>query len=252
MRNLVVVLAMAVVMVIFSSAVFAATEQAEDSLGVTFQSGVVSKFVDENGAVLLGKSAVQSELVVPIGKGFYGYIWNSIGIGDSKADEIDFGFGWEGELAGVTMDAGALYVDLVGLGKFEKTDLWQPYVKVSKSFPLDSAGSNKLTPYILAEYFIPNGTKEFNGGLYVHGGIEYGWEGKNFSLKQKLDLLCDSGVFGFEKAVIGSYEGRMDVAVTNWFGLYGNVRLVTPISQVSSDDGRKFEVIPGGGIKFQF
>lgn len=222
----------------------------EESSAVTFQSGVVSKYVDENGSVLLSKPAVQSELIISIGKGFYGYVWNSIGIGDSKVDEINFGLGWEGEFAGFKIDSGVLYVDLVGLGKFEKTDLWEPYVKVSKAFSLDEAEKNTLIPYVLTEYFITNGTKEFNGGLYLHGGIEYVWNGKDVLLKQKLDVLYDDGVFGFEKSVVGSYEGRVDVAIAKCFGIYGGVRLVTPITHVS--DGRKFEAIPTGGITVKF
>lgn len=224
----------------------------EESSVVSFQSGVVSKFVDENGSVLINGPASQSELIVLLGdKGFYGYAWNSMGLNKRTANEIDLGFGRDGELvAGISCDAAVFFVNLEGLGRIERTDLWEPYVKLYKAFQIDD--KNTVTPFVLGEYFFTNGTKQFDGGLYVHAGVEHSLKEGKVSLKNKLDILYDDGVFGFQRAAIGSYEGKVDYSFTKSLGVYGGVRLSQPLSSVSEKDGREFQSIASAGITLKF
>jgi hypothetical protein len=235
-----------VVFFLGTGAAFAAEEEKTEPVG-TVTSQLLSAYVDDNGAKYVGSAASQSAACFNLFGGSWLEIWNSQSLRTSKGNEIDLTLGLTKEISEVEFEVGVSYVDLDTLLKVNRGDAWKGYVSAKKSF---KAGEQTLTPFVKVHGYLPvKGNSADEKGINVMTGLEHSVpfaEKINFS--HKAYVLYDDGAIGYDTAVIGSYEAGIEAKLVGSLALTLSTKVTTPLSAVN--DGRKTEIVPAFGIKF--
>ncbi len=231
---------------------------AADHVSVTSTSKLLSRYVGNNGAVLYNKPVVQTDVFVLLPRGFYADLWWSTGLdstfSNDGGDEIDWNVGWSGQIgAGVVFDVGVSFLDLAELfrGRGPIPDFVQPYTGIEKTFT--PSESHSLTPYLRIEFLLPV-RDDVRKGMYVHLGLKHTWKATEFLvLNQKAFVLYDTGVAGFDPALIGQYQTSFDWSLSKRWTLSAPIfKFSIPLSSVSSTDGRESKMVYGFGLSFLF
>jgi len=277
-------LMMVVTFVLFCPVVWAGNEIVETEKEIqetlneswlSFEIGtkVLSKYVDNNGLELSNRTVVQSHLLVTLThgplSGIYGEIWHSCGTDDRNlqstyADELDGTIGWSGDVGPLEIDAGLSYIDTINFGK-PKGDVFQPFVEVSKTFPLfkqeDGPDCEKqlqktIRPFLSAQFSIPvDGNEEgLSSGNSLFAGVELSAQvTDNLRLVPKICFVFDDGIYGYESAITGDYEITAEYQANDYVTVFATARLVDPLME-SNGPGmeREEHLIYGGGIIFTF
>jgi hypothetical protein len=217
---------------------------------------VLSQYVGTTGVVYYDRPVLQSDIFVLLPRGFYFDIWWSTGFDDNFSgnfdDELNWTLGWSRQLpAHLTLDLGIVYYDTYEL--FDSPgpvgDTLQPYLQISRGFNIGHAHS--FIPFVRLEYQSPL-KKGMSSGLYTQIGVGHTWSITNMlSLGHELRLLHDSGAFGFESALIGSYKAGVSFKPFSALMLtLPSVQIISPLTDVS--DERETEIIYGFGLNFTF
>lgn len=222
---------------------------------VTFSSKYYSKFVGDTGTVSYDRPVIQNELNVSLPKGFYANLWYSMslahmGLDTNDGNEFDPTIGWSGDVAGVTLDAGITYFDILPVGTFGRGDVWQPYVEFNKEFALNKA--HGITPYVKTEYGIPvQGNAREDKGLHVHSGLRHKWQiADKLGLSQQAEFTFDDGAFGYSRAWVYSHTLTVAYSVTDWLSLEVCGKVYVPMEK--ADEGHSTQVVGNAGFKVFF
>ncbi len=233
-----------------------AAEPGRPFFEVNFSTKVLNQYVGDTGVVAYNRPVSQNDLTIThIPSGIYLDIWQSIslnhvGRSTNLGNEIEYFLGWSGDIAGIEMDAGVAYFDLITLFKMPEGDVIQPYIELNKKF--DVTERHTLTPYVRAEYGIPakGNAKEFKG-LYVYSGLKHGWQvSKDVSVNQKAAIIFDDGAYGADRAWVGAYEIAPSYRIKEWLSIDLTGKVIGPFTNVT--DGRKTQFIGGGGVSVNF
>jgi hypothetical protein len=225
-------------------------------LEINFSTKVLNQYVGDTGVVAYNRPVSQNDLTIThVPSGMYLDIWQSVslshpGRSTNYGNEIEYYAGWSGEIAGIGVDTGVGYFDLITLFSMPEGDVIQPYIELNKKF--DAAEGHTLTPYVRAEYGIPakGNAKEFKG-LYVYTGLKHGWQiSKDVSVSQKAAIIFDDGAYGADRAWVGAYEIASSYRITEWLSFDLSGKIIGPLTKVT--DGRKMELIGGGGFSVNF
>jgi len=227
----------------------------------TISSMVFSKCVDDAGVVAHNKPVVQSDLTIThLRSGVYVDIWHSMsltqgGISNNYGNEIDYSIGWSGDFAGIGIDAGVTYIDVIDLFTMPVGDVIQPYVELSRKFEVNDR--NMITPFIKTEYGTPaKGNARELKGLHIHSGLKHNWNvKKRLTVTQQFVLTFDDGAFGANRAWIGAYDLSpsyrfLEKKLYN-LSLDLSARVIGPIAD-SKNDTRKLQLIGGVGLSVNF
>lgn len=233
-----------------------AAEPGRTLFEINFSTKVLNKYVGDTGFVAYNHPVSQNDLTIThVPSGIYLDIWQSISLSHSGrstnyGNEIEYFLGWAGDIAGIGVDTGVAYFDLITLFNMPEGDVIQPYIELNKKF--DVAGRHTLTPYVRAEYGIPakGNANEFKG-LYVYTGLKHGWQiSKNVSVSQKAAIIFDDGAYGADRAWVGAYEISPSYRITEWLSFDLSGKVIGPFTNVT--DGRKAQFIGGAGFSVNF
>jgi len=223
---------------------------------IIFSTRVLNQYVGDTGVVFYNRPVSQNDLTIThVPSGIYLDFWQSISLSHSGrstnfGNEIEYYAGWAGEIAGIGVDAGVAYFDLITLFNMPGGDVIQPYIELNKKF--DVAEGHTLTPYVRAEYGLPaKGNARELKGLYVHAGLNHDWQmSKDVSVSQKAAIIFDDGAYGADRAWVGAYEISPSHRITDWLSFDLSGKIIGPLTNVT--DGRKMELIGGGGFSVNF
>jgi hypothetical protein len=251
MKTIIIAVIFSLVFVGFS---FAAED--EKSPTVTFSTKVFSKYVGEAGGLWSDKPVLQSDLTVNVGKGFYFGVWHSMslsnpGTSTDCGNENDPYIGWSGDAFGLNVDLMMTYFDIVPVFNYPDGDSLEVSVKVGKMF--DVSDKHSLTPYVNVKYGFPvhDTGEEGLDGTYIYLGLVHNWAVTDkFSVTQKGVLVIDTGAYGGDSGLLGSYELKGSYAFTKWVSLEVSGKAIGPLSKIN--DGRKAHLIGSAGLVFSF
>lgn len=253
MNQIGLLLAMASFLFVFESN---AAEPKGKVFEINLSTKVLNQYVGDTGVVVYNRPVSQNDLTIThIPSGIYLDIWQSISLNHSGrstnfGNEIDYTLGWSGDIAGIGIDTGVAYLDLITLFKMTEGDVVQPYIELNKK--LDIAERHTLTPYVRVEYGIPakGNAKEFKG-LYVYTGLKHGCQvSKNISISQKAAIIYDDGAYAADRAWVGTYEIAPSYRITDWLSFDLTGKIIGPFTNVN--DGRKTQFIGGGGFSVNY
>lgn len=233
-----------------------AAEPGRPLFEINFSTKVVNQYVGDTGVVAYNRSVSQNDLTIThVPSGIYLDIWQSISLSHSGrstnyGNEIEYYLGWSGEIAGIGVDAGVAYFDLITLFEIPEGDVIQPYIELNKKF--DVAERHTLTPYVRAEYGIPaKGNAKEIKGLYVYTGLKHGWQiSKDVSVIQKATIIFDDGAYGADRTWVGAYEIAPSYRMKEWLSIDLSGKVIGPFTNVT--DGRKTQFIGGAGFSVNF
>jgi len=256
MRGLAKRVLITLVVVFIGTGVLIPQAKAEGA-SVTVSTKVLSQYLGSDGAIFHDKPVLQTDVFIQLPRGVYIDFWHSVGLDGTDmssdyGDEIDYTLGWSGTLKGFVLDTGVSYFELVELLDIPQGDVIQPYIEVSKGFNTNK--SQSLTPYFRVEFPFPAKGSSPEKGILTYGGLRHTWQGSPMlTMNQEVYVLRDDGAFGFDSAVVGQYHIRLS---WNYFKRINidflSLDVSTPLTSVSDADGRKTEVVVGGGLTFNF
>lgn len=240
--------------VFLAGSTFAAEE--EKAPVVSFSTKFFSKYVDDAGWLWSYKPVLQTELTLDVGKGFYVGMWHSTSIRNPGTTE-DFGnendpyIGWTGNIHSIDIDLCFTYIDIVPVFEYADGDTVEFSAKVAKTF--DIAEKHTITPSVNVKYGFPvsNTEEEELDGVYVYVGLEHAWMlTEKFSVSQKGVLVIDTGAYGGDSGLLGSYEFKAAYAFIKWASLEISGKAIGPLTRIN--DGRKAHLIGSAGLVFSF
>lgn len=239
-----------IILIAFAGKGYAAEEDEKAGPVFTVASQLLSKYVDDNGAKYTSGAVLQSSALANLPLGVWFEAWNSKSLRISERNELDLTLGMTKEIFGIEVEVGVAYVNLERLMKSNQGDLWKGYASMKRGFKI--ADSQTMAPFVRIQGYLPvRGSSADEKGFNATLGIEHGVDmtkGVNFS--QKTSFLYDDGALGFDRAVIFGYEAGLEAKICGPASLTISGRITTPISAVN--DGRKTEIIPAVGVKFNF
>jgi hypothetical protein len=241
---------------IFVACECSAVESDRALLEINFSTKVLNRYIGDTGVATYNHPVSQNDLtIIHVPTGFYLDIWQSIstshsGRSTNYGNEIEYFLGWSGEIAGIGMDTGIGYFDLITLFAMPGGDVVQPYVELTKK--INVTDQHAITPYVRAEYGIPaKGNAKELKGLYVYSGLKHGWQiSKDFSINQKVSIIFDDGAYGVDRAWVGAYEISPSYRIIEWLAFDLSGKVIGPFSNTT--DGRKTQFIGGAGFSVNF
>ncbi len=217
---------------------------------------VKDKYLLGKDIVAYNKPVVQTDLFIPLIKGFYLDLWWSSGFNKNLNggfdDEIDYTVGWSGEVKNLNLDLGVAYYNLFNLGRVAG-DILQPYFEFGKSFRIKE--QHLLTPYFRTEIYFPVEWKGVDAkrGALIFGGVKYEWQALEYlTVSQKLAMVYDTGTFiASDRGFLGDYNLALSWKVTEKMSIdLPTFRAIVPLSNLN--DGRETKTVFGTGITFKF
>lgn len=163
--------------------------------------------------------------------------------------EVDVPLGWNGKFCGFKLNVEASHIDVTPLSQISG-DVIQLSGMVSRNFT--TRKHHSLEPFFWVRHALPIKSSGPKQGTFLHEGLRYAWTGKGrFSLGSTIELMHDSGAFSFNKAFLmkAGLDGSWKMS-KHWKLQFPAIRYSVPITHVT--DGRKPQVILGGGIAYHY
>ncbi len=214
-----------------------------------------SKFLGLDGAVFHPSPVQQSSISITFENGIYAGLWHSMpmtttGMSPNFGNEIDVFVGWSGTYKGLNLSADAIYINVASLKKVPRGDLVQMIGTVGKTLKVSPRQTFKH--YFALRLAVPVRGNVPIGGWFTHSGLQYEisdiWR---FGISSNIELLRDSGAFGFKQGYIGRSSLTVSTKLRKGVTLNApSFAASTPISR--TQDGRKTEIVPGAGLAFSW
>lgn len=226
--------------------------RANHTLHLDISTLTLPQYLGLNGGIFHPAPVQQTSVTVSLPKGFYVGVRNSVPLGDRQRSpnfgyELDYSAGWNGKFHGFNLNGDVTYIDVFPLGRI-RGDVLQLSWKVSHAVALTKHHS--LEPFVWIRCAMPTRGTTPTRGTFLHEGVGYAWTGvSNFSLNASVDLMHDTGAFGFDRGYFGKagVDGSWKL-LEHWKIQFPVIRYSIPITHVS--DGRQSQLILGGGIAY--
>ncbi len=223
---------------------------------LAFSTKILPRYVSgSSGAVFYDRPVLQTDLFLTMPHGLWFDLWLSKGLDDfglaeNYSNEVDYGFGWTGEIKTLCITAGVYYFDLMKVLRVPSGDLVQPFLEVSKTFSLTK--THTVSPYGRFEYLFSADQKIWSGTRnFSHAGLKHGWKiSQKWSISQRMNLIYDSGgLGGAENTTLGQYGLTVNWMVTENFTVNPLIYTFSaPLNPVN--DGRTAQNVIGFGISY--
>lgn len=232
---------------LIACALCAIAAPATAQISVDITTGVRSEYtLIYSGIVAYDEPVVQGDLWWTLPRGFWADMWYSTDfqLQDNFGRELDYGFGWSGD----HVQVGGYYFDI--MQQFTGNpdgDVVDIFVKWSTSIEL---GSNRLSPFIEANYFfMTRGPASYNGSQ-PNAGISHHWSIlKSLNVDQDVALVYDGSLFGSDRGFVGRYQASLTTHPASWLSLRApHFRVHTPLSPSIHD--RETEPVVGLDVVF--
>jgi hypothetical protein len=238
----------------------------EDSLSdgfkitsVTLSTMVKSQYLSAfNGGVCSKESVLHSDLYTTFKNGLYIDVWHSIGL-QSKwdsgfDDEIDLSIGRAGKLgdSGFTYDIGLCYFNCFPVKKWgDKGDVLELYTEWSIADPWKINSNNTIAPYFRTETVWSPYSNLVKGETLASLGLRHSLMiNQEWSIKDKVWLLYDPGVFGLDSGFLAIGEAQIDCKVSKNLTL--NLIWVRYSAPFGVHDSRNWDTAVGAGATYNF
>ncbi|MDP3710496.1 MAG: hypothetical protein Q8R29_02095 [bacterium] len=215
-------------------------------------SKVLSNYLFEAGNLWHKTSVVQTDMKTSLSRGFYFYLWHSVGLNDKNlnsdfGDELDYTLGWEGSIKNYSFGTGLIYMDYYKIRAQPRGDILQLYFEIKRKFQI--AKKFSLTPFCRVERISAAKGTSPKRQSHTHLGTENFLEHKKLAITQRIEFLLDRGAYGFQKSVIGKHQLALS------YKLLGNLNLdpslISSVPFGSLRDGRGKETQYGIGLSLK-
>ncbi|MBI4992308.1 MAG: hypothetical protein HZB99_03750 [Candidatus Harrisonbacteria bacterium] len=220
----------------------------------TLYTGAYSNYLLDNGMVFHNDPVLQSELMINLPKGFYLDMWHSIGMDGSGPssgldDELDYTAGWKGDIKGLTLNIGILYMDIVDILNVPRGDVVLPYAEAGKVLSLTE--TQILNPFAKVQPAISAKGDYPKGGLYWGTGLRHLYQiNPKMGLGEELMFIHDSGAFGFDNGWLFKYAVNVNRKLFGPFSLdFPMLKFTAPLSGMND---RKKETSVGVRLGMNF
>lgn len=236
-----------------------ATEENENLLELSAEFMVWSRYMGCQGSVWSQRPTAITDITVALRKTplqglyanfeMYTALDKTAFTGQNYSNEIDWTLGFAREIKGIQTNFGISYFDVIPLFKTEGY-AWVPFAEIGKEFKPEK--THRITPYVRIEGRILRENRIPQNGIFAIWGIKHSWQiTESLALKQKINLLYDSGTFGLQESLHGQYRMEAQYALTKHFflkpfGLYFSA----PLTKIN--DGRKPTAIFASGLGHTF
>lgn len=205
------------------------------------------------GAMFWTHPVEQSTLTVSGSCGLYAGVWNSKSLTPSSAEqnfgnEVDLFGGWAASAKGLSLNLSATYLDVSPLRHVPRGDVFQFGERISKKYPI---GKGSVSPYLWFREAIPVRGSTPVGGWFLHMGSDFSIPiGKKFVNGTSVEVVRDSGAFGYNPAFIGRLTETPSWKLNKHTSLQFPVVVQTMLSHAG--DSRRTNITPGISLAVSF
>jgi len=232
--------------------VFAAFSVAKISIvpqEVSITSTVLNKYHGPNGFFFFQKGVIQSDITLFYPLGIKINAWHSANFdrqfSNTGGDEIDWTIVQETSITDNILIASRFtYFDVVNLLSDQKADVYYSEVNFSYDVP--------ISPFVTAIYSWPVDVSGLNAGWLFKTGATYGFSLWKLKVNNQLDVMHDTGVWGFKPGTLVEYAVNVNFPIVSELGLNLSAKGSSPIDFQEWGDGRKPILSGGIGLAYTF
>lgn len=197
-------------------------------------------YIGSNGAVF-HDSPVAQTIVMASKSGVYGGAWFSVpvtttGVSPNYGRELDLLGGWAGTKTGMNMDFGVTFIGVTPVGKYRGDVLM---FSAMASLDVD-VGFCKISPYFSFQQASPviGGTPA--AGYFLREGVRWSGQRGRFSGRANVELVRDSGAFGFQSGYLAQGGAEVSAKFGKW-SVGMPIRFGKPLSTNITDRKRELQ-----------
>jgi len=209
----------------------------------------LNKYHGPNGFFFYDSPAVQSDITFVFASGIMINAWHSTNFdrqfSNTGGDEIDWTIVQETSITDKILIASRFtYFDVVNLLSDQKADVYYSEVNLSYEVP--------ISPFVTAIYSWPVDVSGLNAGWLFKTGATYGFSLWKLKVNNQLDVMYDTGVWGFKPGTLVEYAVNVNFPIVGKLDLNLSAKGSSPINFQEWGDGRKPVASAGIGLAYTF